>query len=334
MNKILTALFFFFLIGLAFVPSVAATFTQTNYFRSDSGTYNGLTANLLLTTNTVSAATTTRTHTDTGCAGATQYTIGIKVYIRHADTTETLLSGSNPVAQVIFMGATATQTGTWSAPTHALVLTDSIVVRIYGEFDTESSFSLSGSPNVWQDTNILSYNLVAATWSVKYWGSFGCTNNKDTGTFRFGDTSANHADSQINNMVFGSTTNLGFAESYTISDALNRRAAKAFTEAVSISDMIGRALLKAFSEALSVTDTLKNGIGKTLSEALGVVDTLQNAIGKAFAETVTFGESLTYVFVHAAVLAKIYPYDYRAVIGIVIILIIGLAFLVVRRRRE
>ena len=135
---------------------------ETRYYRAESWTVNGLNTNKLLP-----AKGTTSTNTALIGTGNVTVTWGSRVFIRHADSSETELTSGVPVAEVSrsSAGGPSIQSATWTCPNYSLALTDALIVRVYMKHGTGSyvlaitciSEQLNGS------------NIYSTTWNFDYY---------------------------------------------------------------------------------------------------------------------------------------------------------------------
>lgn len=90
-------------------------------------------------------------------------TMGIRVYVLHADTSTTEITSGTPVAQGR-RGSTGYVSGTWACPETSILATDAIRVEVWGKLDT-TSFTLETT----HDTEVLGVTqLDGVTWTVTY----------------------------------------------------------------------------------------------------------------------------------------------------------------------
>lgn len=143
------------------IPQVCAT-TETRYMRSDQHTVNGLTAYRLDLTQSDSWIGRTLHHS----ASYSVPNIGIRVWKRQADGTETEITSGTPVAQAT-MGQTLTYySATWDCPETSLADTDAIVVRVYGR-TAGNTWSLL---ETFTTEQLDATQLDSATWTIYYFG--------------------------------------------------------------------------------------------------------------------------------------------------------------------
>ena len=143
---------------------------ETRYFKNESVTVNGLSAYALALDLTGSGHTFVESR-------ATYYegcNVGIRVWKRHADETETEITSGTPVAQVTVINGDShvLKTATWDCPGTSLEPTDSIVVRVYHNIgDTWDLLSTA----VFTTEQLNASSLDASTWTVYYYLSYTAT---------------------------------------------------------------------------------------------------------------------------------------------------------------
>ena len=117
------------LLTLSLLPLAFAT-TETRYFRSDTATVNGLTTEILGTTNSATFGNRTQQITDVE-SEYTRYYWGHRTYKRTSAGVETELTSG--VSNLFYRTGNGQgwQNVNWSCPQTALSSTDSIVVRLY-----------------------------------------------------------------------------------------------------------------------------------------------------------------------------------------------------------
>jgi hypothetical protein len=130
---------------------------ETRYFRSDSQTVNGLTANKLLTSQSGAA----------GYVTSDQF-IGIRVWRRLADGTEIEITGGTAVAIADTDTADGIYSATWNCPETQLNPTDVIVVRVYSGGASPPT-TLRGT---WITEQLGALKLDASTWTVYYYSDY------------------------------------------------------------------------------------------------------------------------------------------------------------------
>jgi len=142
--------------------------SETRWFRNEQATVNGLTT-YLLALSKITNGTYAIVRTDSPFLPEST-SIGIRVWVRHSDGTETEVTAGSPVAiSSLPTGSSITTTSsTWNCPQTSLAETDSIVVRVYGnvptwklieEFTTEVLNAVSLDSATW---------TVYYTWSTPY----------------------------------------------------------------------------------------------------------------------------------------------------------------------
>jgi len=158
--------------------------------RSDQHTVNGLTAYKLGTEQTTTPVVVYIPTTSTAKCYA-----GIRVFIRHADDSETEITSGTPVAQVSRTSSGGgIQSNTWNCPETSLADTDAIVVRVY----LKSGAGAWSEKAVFTTEQLNALKLDAATWTVyyytvKYSGELGWTWEFDFGTSTYNSRIANFA---------------------------------------------------------------------------------------------------------------------------------------------
>ncbi|RLE52572.1 MAG: hypothetical protein DRJ26_04535 [Candidatus Methanomethylicota archaeon] len=154
--------------------------SETRWYRNEQDTVNGLTTYLLalskITNGTYATVRTTSPFLPEGTS------IGIRVWVRHSDGTETEVTDGSPVAvSTLPMGSSITTTSsTWDCPQTSLAETDSIVVRVYGNVPTWKLIEEF-------TTEVLNaVSLDSATWTVYYTWSTPWSYNWLTGRYTWG----------------------------------------------------------------------------------------------------------------------------------------------------
>jgi hypothetical protein len=188
-----TRLFSILIIALLATVSIVSATTETRYMRSDTETVNGLTAYILNATQSSTYAT--RLIGDF-LPSTTQCYVGIRVWYRNSDSTEHEITSGSAVA-VTYSTTSQLKSATWSCPETALVSTDSIVVRVYGEPDNSAPTALV---ETFSTEQLGASWLNASTWTVYYYiyrvaqggGNYAYS-------YRFGSSTYN---SRIENIVW------------------------------------------------------------------------------------------------------------------------------------
>lgn len=125
---------------------------------------------------------------------------GIKVWIRHADGSETEILPGDGVKAVVYGGSTGLQSATWTCPETALLDTDAVVVRVF--VNTGSGW-YEVSSTVFITEQLLATKLNSATWTVYYYTSYqagsGYCGSYPYGCFWWGSSSYN---SRIENLLY------------------------------------------------------------------------------------------------------------------------------------
>ncbi len=175
--------------------------TETRFLRSNAATVNGLTAYDLGTDLTGSIAVFDQSST---VSGDQAITWGIRVYVRHSDTSETEIT-SGMVATVSRGAggdAAGIQTGNWLCPQTVLSPTDSIVIEVW--------YQIGGNSPVihteFTTPQLSATSLDASTWSVSYYTerdrAGGFFSRTTTAIFHWGDNVHN---SRIENFKYSSS---------------------------------------------------------------------------------------------------------------------------------
>jgi hypothetical protein len=172
-------------------------YTETRYMRSDIHTINGISVYNLGTTSSASPLENNQ-QTDRW-SGSFTVTWGIRVWIRHVDTSETPVSlGSSWVATVQRSSDGAgIQTNSWSCPQTSLVDTDAIIIRVYMQIG-----STTYNPTELITEQLGASQLNAASWTISYYTERdyrGWPQQRTRGIFTWGD--ATH-DSRITNFQY------------------------------------------------------------------------------------------------------------------------------------
>jgi len=148
---------------LSFSPLVHAQNVETRHLRSDQQTVNGLTAYKLGLTESALLK-------ELYIEYSSKVYVGIRVWVRHADGTETeVLGGSGVATAVVSFLAGASLTTTLSAGFGVvndvpLSPTDAIVVRVYGDVASPPSALLAEFVTEQLGGSVLN----AASWTVYY----------------------------------------------------------------------------------------------------------------------------------------------------------------------
>jgi hypothetical protein len=175
--------------------------TETRFLRSNAATVNGLTAYDLGTDLSGSIAVFDQSSTVSGDQAVTW---GIRVYVRHSDTSETEITSGMvaTVARGSGGDAAGIQTGNWLCPQTTLSLSDSIVIEVW--------YQIGGnSPAIhteFSTPQLGATQLDASTWSVNYYTerdrSGGFFSRSTTALFHWGDAAHN---SRIENFKYSSS---------------------------------------------------------------------------------------------------------------------------------
>jgi hypothetical protein len=175
--------------------------TETRFLRSNAATVNGLTAYDLGTDLTGSIAVLDQSST---VSGDQAITWGIRVYVRHSDTSETEITSGMvaTVARGAGGDAAGMQSGNWLCPLTPLSLTDSIVVEIWYQIGANSP----AIHTEFTTPQLGATQLDAATWSVFYYTerdrSGGFFSRNTAALFHWGDSAHN---SRIENFKYSSS---------------------------------------------------------------------------------------------------------------------------------
>ncbi len=171
-------------------------FTETRYMRSDIHTINGLSVYNLGSTSSASLLENNQ-QTDRR-SGSDTVTWGIRVWIRHVDTSETEITSGSWVATVQRSSDGAgIQTNSWPCSQESLVDTDAIVIRVYMQIG-----STTYNPTELITEQLGASQLNAATWTISYYTERdyrGWPQDRTRGIFTWGD--ATH-DSRITNFQY------------------------------------------------------------------------------------------------------------------------------------
>ncbi|MHA2174924.1 MAG: archaellin/type IV pilin N-terminal domain-containing protein [Candidatus Hodarchaeales archaeon] len=175
--------------------------TETRFLRSNAATVNGLTAYDLGTDLTGSIAVTDQSSTVSGDQAVTW---GIRVYVRHSDTSEAEITSGMvaTVARGAGGDASGIQNGNWLCPQTALSPTDSIVIEVW--------YQIGGnSPAMhieFTTPQLGATQLDASTWSVFYYTerdrAGGFFSRTTTAIFHWGDAIHN---SRIENFEYSTS---------------------------------------------------------------------------------------------------------------------------------
>lgn len=142
--------------------------SETRYMRYDTHTINGLNVQKLLTSQTALF----RNAGTSKLSG--NYTVywGIRVFIRHVDSSEDEVTAGTPVAQVSRTGVgQGIQSNTWNCPETSLESDDAVVVRVYIKVGSDpwyNEYRLEFITDQAQDWDS-PVQLDAATWTIYYY---------------------------------------------------------------------------------------------------------------------------------------------------------------------
>jgi len=144
--------------------------TETRYFRNQTQTVNGLTSYMLALSKYGVAYTLGYSRAGAYLAGD----LGVRVYKRAGDGTETEITAGAPVAIVMYEDGDfrLEQSNTWNCPSVSLNPTDSIVVRVYARIPSGTGTWTLMTGGVFSTEQLGASQLNSATWTVYYVGSF------------------------------------------------------------------------------------------------------------------------------------------------------------------
>jgi hypothetical protein len=146
------------------LSSGSVTVYSGRYMRSDTQTINGLTAYVLNMPESNSSGS------DTQCGDTPVAYWGVRAWVRHSNGTETeiILGGQTgtPTAIVTRSGGSGIQSATVTVAQTALQPTDSLVIRVYTQVGTDSSWGLSATFTTEQ---LQAITLQNATWTMYYY---------------------------------------------------------------------------------------------------------------------------------------------------------------------
>lgn len=147
---------------LGFDPDVLSVFNASRYFRSDNHTVNLQTGRKLLTDQSGVEGSITSS------SNQMVYQVGIRVWKLNSIGGETELTANTPVcvAQQIRGSKGIRKSGSWTCPSASLEATDSMVVRVYGKFQTQVTWSLL---DMWITEPLGVQSLDNATWTCYYY---------------------------------------------------------------------------------------------------------------------------------------------------------------------
>ena len=190
-------------------------FTQTRYMRSDSHVINGLSAYQWGTSQ--SSNFLELNEQSARWSGDLTVEWGIRVWIRHADSSETEVTNGNPQAVVtISSGDTGTsmEVEYWTPTPEDMVVTDSIVIRVYMEIG-----GTSYSPVEFTTEQLGAIKLLDEQWTIYYHTTRdyrGFPQTRTRGIFSWGDSSH---DSRVTGIQFRALG--GGGGSSIVSSAMN-----------------------------------------------------------------------------------------------------------------
>jgi len=161
------------LLSLLLVQIVYAT-TETRYFRSDTANVNGLTTEILGTSQSGVAGTRYKQFADSELAVAA-VSLGSQVYVRYDNSTEFKISGASPIAQVTRTSVgSGIMSNNWNCPETSMEENCSVVVRVYTRWRYGTNprtwwWSAWQLLDTWQTEQLDASQLDSATWTFYYW---------------------------------------------------------------------------------------------------------------------------------------------------------------------
>ena len=145
------------LLSFKFTPKVEAITTETRYMRSDQW------ADAYYKLNTTRTTTSKNMLINVETTVTRQY-LGIRVWAKHADNSETELTSGTAI--IIASGSTAgLKSASGTSPSGNLVSSDSIVVRVYADDFTPPTDIIA----TFETEQLGASNLDGATWTVYYY---------------------------------------------------------------------------------------------------------------------------------------------------------------------
>ncbi|WP_455142471.1 hypothetical protein, partial [Candidatus Hodarchaeum mangrovi] len=162
-------------------------FTQTRYMRSDSHTINGLSAYQLGTTNTASFIELNEQ--TSRWSGSYTVTWGIRVWIRHIDSSETELTSGLVATVQRSSDGVGIQSASWAPTETDLAETDALVIRVYMQIGSSTY-----GPVEFSTEQLGAVKLLSTSWSVNYYTERdyrGWPQDRTRGIFSWGDNSHN-----------------------------------------------------------------------------------------------------------------------------------------------
>jgi hypothetical protein len=131
---------------------------------------------------------------------------GIRVFLVHADESETEITSGTPVARAIYIEDGETY-NIWSCPETVCVSTDRIVVKLYASCLTPVSWNFIRS---WFSEQLGASKINATTWTMYYY----LTKLSTTYYFWYGDSTYN---SRVANFSYTpAVAGVGFSRGYII----------------------------------------------------------------------------------------------------------------------
>ena len=189
---------------LALIPEALAT-TETRYFRSDTATVNGLTTEILGTSNSATFGNRTLLINDAE-ASATRYYWGHRTYYRTSGGVETEITSG--VSNLFYRSSIGVgwQNVNWSCPQTSISSTDSIVVKVYASLWSSAEGYAWTLLDTWQTGQLGTTIINANPWNFTVWTYLAITTGppkKWTGAIYFGNSTY---DSRILGFKYGEIT--------------------------------------------------------------------------------------------------------------------------------
>jgi hypothetical protein len=269
--------------------------------RSDQQTVNGLTAYKLGTSQTTIEISVEISTT----LAATCYA-GIRVFVRHADGSETELTAGTPVAQVSRTASgSGIQSNTWNCPQTVLQSTDAIVVRVY----------LKSGTGAWNEVAVFiteqlnAQSLDAMKWTVYYytskyrdvegawyWAFYFGTSTYNSRIENFGWAPAGIlvriiADTEVWGWASSASSKI-FRDSGVSGDYMCRLPAKKFIESVVGFDWVRRASLVRLAESVIGVERFVKSVWKVYADSYVGSDKVARCVGKPFLDYSTVSDYL------------------------------------------
>ncbi|MCK5038731.1 MAG: hypothetical protein KAS16_06490, partial [Thermoplasmata archaeon] len=165
-------------------PETKGIFIETRYLDDIPVTVNGLPAyNMTLNQTLASYGSGI---TPTYSKNTNDLYTGMRVWIRHANTTETELTGgvAESIVSKVNGAAEGIQSTTWSCPDMNMTVDDAIVVRIYQAIQTDPPDIQVGE---FITGSLSASTLEASLWGIDYYTHRGVTGNSHYGQFYYGN---------------------------------------------------------------------------------------------------------------------------------------------------